>query len=211
MYYRMVCFVCIAMTPLLLAQPAPLTPARFDLLDARDSKCAAPALAPWKCVTLEPDYSGSWVVAGDLDGDSVPEIVSAENVNITDDHYTSAVSAQRLDGSVLWTWGDPAIGRQNLHHDVACQIYDWDGDGRNDVVVAAKEAVVAMDGVTGAEKARFAIPENASDCLVFCNLMGSPRAENILVKFILLRMISMETTENHVLFRKSSHQDELTR
>lgn len=47
----------------------------------------------------------------------------------------------------------------------------------------------------------------------FAGLAGisNRKAENILVKFILLRMISMETTENHVLFRKSSHQDELTR
>src|SRR5512135_1960982 len=89
----------------------------------------APVVQPWRRITLDPQYSGAWVVAGDLDGDGLVEIVSARNVDRNDVHYTSAVVAQRLDGTVLWRWGNPTIGRKQLHHDVACQIYDWNGDG----------------------------------------------------------------------------------
>jgi len=89
-----------------------------------------PFVQAWRRIALEPEYSGAWVVAGDLDGDRAVEIVSARNVDRDDVHFTSAVVAQRLDGTVLWRWGNPNIGRKQLYHDVACQIYDWDGDGR---------------------------------------------------------------------------------
>lgn len=141
-----------------------------------------PLVKPWRRVPLDPEYAGAWVVAGDLDGDGKVEIVSARNVDSNDVHYTSAVVAQRLDGSVLWRWGDPKIGRKKLHHDVACQIYDWDGDGRNEVVLLAKGFLVELDGATGRERRRLPLPKDATDCLVFANLSGNPRATDVLVK-----------------------------
>lgn len=139
-------------------------------------------ITPWKVVVLEPEYGGQWITAGDLDGDGAPEIVSAENFNEGDVHYTSAVAAQRLDGSVLWMWGDPAKGRKTWHHDVACQIHDWNGDGGAEVVVCDEKAIVELDGKTGAEKRRIPIPKEATDCLVFCDLAGKGRPTEVLVK-----------------------------
>ena len=155
---------------------------RFDVNDAAAPGDKAPLILPWKVVPLDPDYGGLWVVAGDLDGDGIPELVSAENVNVEDVHYTSAAVAQKLDGSVLWRWGVPDAGRKKWHHDVACQIHDLDGDGANDVVLATDGYVVALDGRTGREKSRFAIPAEASDCIVFCDLEGKGRPEDVLVK-----------------------------
>jgi hypothetical protein len=143
---------------------------------------SVPLIQPWRQFTLDPDYSGAWIVAGDLDGDGQVEIVSARNVDHDDVHYTSAVVAQRLDGSVLWRWGDPTVGRKKLHHDVACQIYDWDGDGRNEVVLATAGFLIELDGSTGVERRRFPLPKDATDCLVFANLSGGPRATDVLVK-----------------------------
>ena len=142
----------------------------------------APVIQPWHRITLDPDYSGAWVVAGDLDGDGTVEIVSARNVDQKDVHYTSAVVAQRLDGSVLWRWGDPKIGRKKLHHDVACQIYDWDGDGKNEVVLCTDGFLVELNGATGEERRRLPLPKDATDCLVFANLSGNPRPTDVLVK-----------------------------
>ena len=83
---------------------------------------------------------------------------------------------------MLWRWGNPEIGRKQLHHDVACQIYDWDGDGRNEVVLCTEGSLVELDGATGREKRRLPLPKDATDCLVFANLSGRPRATDVLVK-----------------------------
>ena len=142
----------------------------------------SPEIQPWRRIALDPDYAGAWVVAGDLDGDGAVEIVSARNVDRNDVHFTSAMVAQRLDGAVLWRWGNPKVGRKQLHHDVACQIYDWDGDGHNEVVLCAEGFLVELDGATGREKRRLPLPQDAADCLVFANLSGQPRATDVLVK-----------------------------
>ncbi len=155
---------------------------QFDAKDLGPAPEGVPRLEAWKTIPLDPDYGGLWVVAGDVDGDGAVEIVSAENFNEGDVHHTSAVVAHKLDGSVLWRWGDPDVGRKKWHHDVACQIHDWDGDGKNEVVVCPRGFVVALDGATGAEKKRFPIADDATDCLVFCDLGGVGRPTDVLVK-----------------------------
>ena len=155
---------------------------RFDTRDEDTPLESVPVVNPWRIVRLDPAYGGQWVVAGDLDNDGTVEIVSCENVNQGDVHYTSTAAAQRLDGTVMWRWGDPDVGRKIWHHDVACQIHDWNGDGRNDVVLCTKGAVIALDGATGKQLQRIAIATDATDCLVFCNLSGGARASDFLVK-----------------------------
>jgi hypothetical protein len=169
-------------------RPAGLVLSCLLPLAARTAEQKPPVIQPWRVVGLDPEYSGAWIVAGDLDGDGLPEIVSAqnkgtENVNQkTDFHYTSALVAQRLDGRVLWRWGDPKIGRKRLHHDVACQIYDWDGDGRNEVVLSGDGFLHELEGATGREKRRLPLPKDASDSLSFVNLSGNSRPTDVLVK-----------------------------
>lgn len=157
-------------------------PIFFDTHDHGDPGNKAPIVESWKTVQIDTNYGGYWVITGDVDGDGNVDIVSAENVNNNDVHYTSAVVAQRLDGSVIWQWGNPDIGRKLRHHDVACQIYDWDGDGKNEVVLCTKGFVVELDGATGKEKRRFVIEDDATDCLVFANFSGNKRATDVLVK-----------------------------
>lgn len=157
-------------------------PALFDVEAHGTPSAQAPRVEAWKIVQLDPDYGGMWVLAADLDNDGQVELVSCENHNVEDTHFASTAVAQKLDGSVVWRWGDPAIGRKKWHHDVACQIHDWDGSGKNNVVLTGKDAVIELDGATGQEKRRFAVPEGASDCLVFCNVSGGPRANDMLVK-----------------------------
>ena len=142
----------------------------------------AAVVKPWRTVTVDSEYGGNWVVVGDVDGDGNVEIVSAKNHNEGDDHFTSSVAAQRLDGSVLWRWGNPKLGRRGLHHDVACQIHDLDGDGKNEVIVAADREVVVLDGSTGKPRHRFPIEKDASDCVLFADLSGKGRASDVIVK-----------------------------
>jgi len=159
-----------------------IDPTVFKTIDPGADVADGIPIQPWKVVPLDPAYSGAWVVTGDLDGDGRPEIVSARNVNQGDIHYTSAAVAHDLDGRVLWRWGDPGIGRRGLHHDVACQIHDWDGDGRNEVIVCTDTHLVELDGATGKERRRLPIPPDASDCLVFADLTGRGHASDVLVK-----------------------------
>ena len=157
-------------------------PARFDVHVNDLSDEGVPLIQPWKTIAVDPAYCGGWIVVGDLTGDGTAEIVSAKNgVPGKDIHYTSSVVAQRLDGSVLWCWGNPDA-RNAIHHDVACQIYDLDGNGRNEIVLAADRRVVVLDGATGKELQQFEIPKDASDCITFCNLSGGDRASDMLVK-----------------------------
>ncbi len=159
-----------------------MTPSLFDFHANDVPDDGVPLLAPWKRITPDPEWAGAWIVAGDIDGDGQVEIVSARNVDVKDVHYTCSVIAYRLDGSVLWRWGDAAIGQNELQFDVACQIYDWNGDGRNEVVVITKDAVIELDGATGQETHRLSIPHQASDSIVFANLTGGRHASDILVK-----------------------------
>jgi len=156
------------------------SPSDFDVTDPGAG--SETLLRAWARVPLDPLSSGAWIVAGDLDGDGQAEIVSARNVNRGDVHYTSAVVAQALDGRVLWRWGDPSVGRRGLHHDVACQIHDWDGDGCDEVILCTDGWLVELDGATGAERRRLPLPPEATDCLAFANLSGGPRAAEVLVK-----------------------------
>jgi hypothetical protein len=157
-------------------------PLYFDVKDIGEPSEKIPVIEPWKIVSLDPEYGGQWVVSGDVDGDGEVEIVSAENVNKNDVHYTSTAVAQKLDGSVLWRWGNPDIGRKNWSYDVACQIHDWDGDGKNEVVLCTKGYLVELDGATGQEHRRIVIDDEATDCIVFCNLTGGNRPTDVLVK-----------------------------
>lgn len=157
-------------------------PLYFDVKDIGEPAENVPVIEPWKIVALDAEYGGQWVVAGDVDGDGEVEIVSAENVNNNDVHYTSTAAAQKLDGSVLWRWGNPAIGRKNWSYDVACQIHDWDGDGKKEVILCTKGYLVELDGATGRERRRIAIADEATDCIVFCNLFGGNRPTDVLVK-----------------------------
>jgi outer membrane protein assembly factor BamB len=154
----------------------------FDTEDFGGPGTKAPIINAWNKVALEPEYGGYWVVTGDVDGDGETDIVSCENVNKGDVHYTSTAVAQRLDGSVIWKWGNPGIGRKQWHHDVACQIIDWDGDGKNEVVLLTKGFLVELDGETGKEVRRFPIQKDATDCLVFADLSNKGHPSDVLVK-----------------------------
>jgi len=151
--------------------------------DARGNPpSTAPAVAPWRTVTVDAEYGGYWLVAGDVDGDGEIELVSAKNFNRDDNHFTSSVAVQKLEGSILWRWGDPKLGRRKLHHDVACQIHDLDHNGTLEVVVAADQRLIVLDGRTGKPVRSFPIEQHASDCVAFADLSGKGWPSEILVK-----------------------------
>ncbi len=159
-----------------------IDPLFFDTSDAGPPPADVPTVRPWRTIPLDPDFGGQWIVAADLDADGRVEFVACENHNVGDVHYTSTAAAHDLDGKVLWRWGDPDVGRKAWHHDVACQIYDWNGDGKREVILATRGAIVELDGRTGIERRRIHIPDDATDCITFADLAGRGRPADVLVK-----------------------------
>ncbi len=141
-----------------------------------------PRIEPDAVIAVEPAEAGAWAVAGDLDGDGRAELVQVRMWEHRDTHAVASVIACRLDGSEMWRWGRPGDGVAALHSDAPCQIYDWDRDGHEEVVIISRTHVVALDGATGREKWSFPTPaEDAADCIVFANLSGGD-GDDILIK-----------------------------
>ena len=58
-----------------------MKPTRFDVRANDVPNAGVPVIEPWCVVAIDPEYAGSWIVAGDVDGDGQVEMVSAKNFN----------------------------------------------------------------------------------------------------------------------------------
>ena len=105
-----------------------MRPRFFDVLTYGKSYTEVPLISPWRTIRVDPSRAGQWTVAGDLDGDGEAELVSARNNPRRSSQEVVSVIVHKLDGTVLWEWGEPEAGVARLGYDVACQIHDWDGD-----------------------------------------------------------------------------------
>lgn len=139
-----------------------------------------PLVSPWKIIDLDADFSGQWLVAGDLDGDGELEFVTARNHS----QAVTAMSAYKLDGTQLWRWGQAGAGGSTLTYDVPVQIYDINGDGKNEVILSEEGFLVALNGSNGREINRYPLPEGlrVADCITFANLRGGQHPADIIIK-----------------------------
>ena len=137
-------------------------------------------LQPDRAIEFDAEYSGEWLVAGDLDGDGEAELLTARN----EAQVITAMSAWKLDGTPLWRWGTAGAGGVERTYDVPAQIYDIDGDGRVEVLFGVSGFLIVADGASGRERQRLPLPDGleVADCITFARLSQPERASDIIVK-----------------------------
>ena len=80
-----------------------------------------------------PDFGGMTLRIGDLDGDGAPDLL------LTQSEYGSreirCLTALSITGARLWQTGVPSATNGRVYSDLPVQIYDWDNDKANEVLV----------------------------------------------------------------------------
>jgi hypothetical protein len=151
----------------------------------------------WKKFSVTNWGAGRNARFGDLDGDGVPDMLVAQNVRKASrnsfDHI-SCLTAVTFDGKILWQKGRPDPYNDVLANDTPFQIYDIDGDGKNEVVMVKDFKIQILDGRTGETKQWAWMPKapadnddrpyelEVGDSIYFVNLDNSKRPQHILIK-----------------------------
>lgn len=157
----------------------------------------------WKRIDTPGFGAGRTLRFGDLDGDGRLEIVLPQNLPRTrGDSYAmiSCITAVTLDGEILWQVGEPSERHGLLTNDLAIQLYDLDGDGRDEVIYAKDFEIRIADGLTGKTLKKAPTPSSrvptrprgfgpevafdriVGDAIFICNVRGLPRPQDILIK-----------------------------
>jgi len=78
------------------------------------------------------DYISGTLRVGDLNGDGAPELLFVRNIRST--REIACLTAVDIYGNVIWQNEVLPGGGPECFCDLPVQIYDWDGDGRNEVL-----------------------------------------------------------------------------
>ncbi len=169
---------------------------------------ANPQPVVWKRIKLGDSGAARAIRLGDLDGDGRLDLLLIQNIPYFGGNYNriSCMTALDLDGRLLWQWGLPDTDHAWLSYDPAVQIHDLDGDGTNEIVFADGEWIKVLEGATGKEKARYGVPESKIlpgesswleykhyyrrdllpflnvDCFAFCDLRGTGKPQDVIIK-----------------------------
>lgn len=149
------------------------------------------------------DFGAETLRIGDLNGDGAPDLLFVQSVRGT--REITCLTATTILGEMLWQSGAPSPEHGDIYSDLPVQIYDWDRDGKNEVLYVRQAVyaeppydghspreratryegnatMVVLDGQTGKEKSTFALPAPADDCFLFADLTGKGRREDLVVK-----------------------------
>jgi hypothetical protein len=183
--------------------------ARKDYADrCTEAQKRYPKMKLAKKIDLKGCGSGRQLRFGHLLGNDEYQFVIAQcQKRVNRDAYgtISCLTAFDLDGNILWQHGEPTDKREigNISADMPMQIYDIDGDGRDEVITAKNFEILILDGATGNVKKRaktpFSTPEEDGtiigvpdkiyafdrinpDGMRICNFRGLDKPRDILIK-----------------------------
>ncbi len=172
----------------------------FDETERR-LQAANPSPVVWRKISTEGFGVGRSVRFGDLDNDGVIDVLFGQVLHHGPKDRNSELScltAMTLEGRQLWQIGTADPWKDRLTNDVAFQIHDLDGDGRNEVVYCRDLELVVADGATGQVRNKVPTPETPGgrpykgeyntfprilgDCLFFCDLRGTGHDSDVILK-----------------------------
>lgn len=163
--------------------------------ELEDLRAANPKPVLWKKISTKGFGVGRNLRFGDLNGDGQIDVLVGQMVHHGPrDQYSelSCMTAMTFDGEILWQIGKPDPENYHLTNDVAFQIHDIDGDGRNEVIYAMNFELCVVDGATG--QLKYKVPTPASkppadryprilgDSMFFADFRGTGAARDLLIK-----------------------------
>ncbi len=123
-----------------------------------------------KSINIPTKYAGRNIRFGDLTGDGKSEIVVAQNRG---GQHVTHVLAMDLAGKILWTWGKSILGAYHSPRDLGVQIYDWDGDGKSEVLILQQNQLYLLNGLDGSLIQQVEVDSNERDVIFIANLLSS--------------------------------------
>lgn len=172
----------------------------FDELE-KQLQAKNPKPVIWKKISTEDFGVGRNLRFGDLDNDGVIDVLIGQVLHHGPKDRNSELScltAMTFDGRQLWQIGQPDLWKNHLTNDVAFQIHDIDGDGKNEVVYCRNFEIIVADGATGTRKYKAPtpltpggkpyrsvyniFPRILGDCIYFCDLSGKGHDSDIIIK-----------------------------
>ena len=167
--------------------------------ELRALQAANPRPVVWKQINTEGFGAGRNLRFGDLNGDGQLDLLIGQVVHHGPKDAGSELScltALTCDGEMLWQIGRPDPWKARLTNDVAFQIHDLDGDGKNEVVYCMRGELVVADGSTGNTKLSVPTPATPQDtrppydrfprilgdALFCCDLRGTGRPADLILK-----------------------------
>ena len=181
-----------------------------------------PKMKLWKKIDLKNFGTSRQIRFGHLTGTEEWYVVLAQmQKRICRDAYglISCLTAIDLEGNVLWQLGEPSDKTEELGKvsaDMAFQVYDIDGDGRDEVIVGWDFEIRILDGRTGtikkSAKTPFSDDDDADligvpyqtyaferinpDGIRICNFRGKERPADILIKDRYCRIYALDEDLN---------------
>ena len=191
------------------------------IIATEEAQSQNPPMKLWKKIDLYNFGAGRQIRFGHLEGGNKWHIVLAQaQKRVSRDAYPhiSCLTAIDFDGMPLWQKGVPSESAKDLGKisaDLPFQVYDIDGDGKDEVICAINFELFILKGATGEVKRSIKTPLTDEtkpiigappggyafdrlnvDAISIVNLSGSPRPQEILIKDRYCRLYALDAELN---------------